>query len=71
MGLDVASDRERGRAAGGDDSFEAIFVGQIQKVVGEVGVVLDDQKDTIAEMDVTDVIRRAGARRYRRQLGGR
>ena len=66
-GLELAGRPERRRAAGGDDGLEAVLVRHVQQEAGEVDVVLDDQQDAVAGLDVVGVVveRRCRRRRLR------
>ena len=60
IGFVLLGQLETGAAAQGDQSLEAPLVRHVQKDLGEVGIVLDDQKCAITRLNCIAVVHGLG-----------
>ncbi len=56
IGAALARQVERGGAARRDQGFEVVLVREVHEDADEVRIVLDNQQDAIAELDVSAVV---------------
>ena len=56
VGLELVCERKARVAADRNDSLEAALAGDLQLRAGEVWVVLDDQHDAVAVLDVVTIV---------------
>ena len=75
VGLELVRERETRVAPNGDDSFEATVARDFELGPREIGIVLDDQHDAVAVLDVVAVVphvaRQEASRIELGRLGGR
>ena len=71
VGLELVREREARVAANRDDSLEAALTRDLELGPGEVGIVLDDQHDAVAVLDVVAVVADVARQEQRRVELGR